>query len=131
MKYLLDTHIILWMFDDYSKLSEKTHSEIENLDNECFVSVISLYEIAIKKNIGKLETSHSIKTFADEIGKVGMKLLSLEISYLEKYLSLPQFDNHKDPFDRFIISTALSEGLTIISADTKFELYTDLVAVFW
>lgn len=131
MKYLLDTHVILWMFDDNSNLSEKARSEIENIENECFVSIISLYEIAIKKNIGKLETIHSIKTLANEIENVGLKLLPVDISYLEKYMYLPQFDNHKDPFDRLIISTALIESLKIISVDGKFKLYEDLVSVLW
>lgn len=56
MKYILDTHAVLWMLENDSNLSMEVRTEIENIENECFVSMVSLYEIAIKKNIGKLDT---------------------------------------------------------------------------
>lgn len=119
------------MFENDSNISNLAHAEIENVKNECFVSMISLYEIAIKKNIGKLETINSIETFANEIEKVGMNLLPIEVKHLENYLSLPQFESHKDPFDRLIIVTALVEELIIISTDGKFKLYEDIISVLW
>ena len=131
MKYLLDTHALLWMLENDPSLSLIARQEIENLENKCYVSMASLYEIAIKKNIGKLDTPHTIETFAKEINTVGLILLPIEVAHLETYLSLPQFDNHKDPFDRLIIATSRTEKFAIISIDEKFKLYQDIIGIVW
>ena len=61
MQYLLDTHVLLWMFDESDNIPKHTQNIIENINNQCFISIVSLYEIAIKKNIGKLNTKNSIR----------------------------------------------------------------------
>jgi PIN domain nuclease of toxin-antitoxin system len=131
MKYLLDTHVLLWMLENDPSLSLIARQEIENLENKCYVSMTSLYEVAIKKNIGKIATPHTIVTFAKEINNVGLILLPIEVEHLETYLSLPQFDNHKDPFDRLIIATSLAENFVIISIDEKFKLYQGIIRIVW
>jgi len=131
MKYLLDTHVLLWMLDDSDNIPQNVQKIIENTENQCVVSIISLYEIAIKKNIGKLNTENSISTLQKEIDKVGLELLPITVNHLEKYTSLPQIHNHKDPFDRLIIATAIAENFIIITADEKFENYQDLLNVVW
>jgi PIN domain nuclease of toxin-antitoxin system len=104
---------------------------IENTENQCVVSIISLYEIAIKKNIGKLNTENSISIFQKEIDNVGLELLPITVNHLEKYTDLPQISNHKDPFDRLIIATAITENFIIITSDEKFKTYQDLLNVVW
>ena len=131
MKYLLDTHVLLWMLDESDNIPQNVQRIIENTENQCVVSIISLYEIAIKKNIGKLNTENSISTFQKEIDKVGLELLPITVNHLEKYTDLPQISNHKDPFDRLIIATAIAENFIIITADEKFENYKDLVNMVW
>ena len=131
MRYLLDTHVLLWMFDESDNIPQNVKNIIENIDNQCFISIISLYEIAIKKNIGKLNTINSISTFQKEIDKVGLVLLPITVKHLEKHVDLPQISNHKDPFDRLIIATAIAENFQIITADEKFENYQDLVKIVW
>jgi PIN domain nuclease of toxin-antitoxin system len=96
MKYLLDTHVLLWMLDDSDNIPQNVQRIIENKENQCVVSIISLYEIAIKKNIGKLNTENSISTFQKEIDTVGLELLPIMVNHLEKYADLPQISNHKD-----------------------------------
>ncbi len=130
-RFLLDTHILLWMFDEAENIPSNIYTIIENIENQCFVSIASLYEIAIKKNIGKLNTKNSITTLSEEIERVGLTLLPLTANHLENYVTLKQVDNHKDPFDRLIISIAISENLSIISADEKFRFYQELVEVVW
>ncbi|WP_159475808.1 type II toxin-antitoxin system VapC family toxin [Dyadobacter sp. 3J3] len=103
MAYLLDTHVVLWALDKNDKLSSKAETIISDLDSDCFVSVISFFEIAIKKNIGKIELNNKI----------------------------PLFENHRDPFDRLILSTAFTEKLQVISADGKFQLYNKVVDTIW
>ena len=65
------------------------------------------------------------------INTVGLILLPIEVAHLETYLSLPQFDNHKDPFDRLIIATSCTEKFAIISIDEKFKLYQDIIGIVW
>ena len=131
MRYLLDTHVLLWMFDESENIPKRIHDIIENTDNQCFVSITSLYEIAIKKNIGKLNTSNSLSILANEIALVGMGLLPISVKHLEKYVDLPQVENHKDPFDRLIIATAVAEKFQVVTADEKFENYANLIDIVW
>ena len=131
MRFLLDTHVLLWMFDESSQIPPKIRDVIANTENKGFVSIASLYEIAIKKNIGKLYTQNSIKTFADETGKVGLELIPITTKQLEEYVILPINSSHKDPFDRLLIATAIAENLSLITADEKFRLYSSLVNIIW
>ena len=131
MRFLLDTHVLLWMFDESSQIPPKIRDVIANTENKGFVSIASLYEIAIKKNIGKLYTQNSIKIFADEIGKVGLELIPITTKQLEEYVVLPINSSHKDPFDRLLIATAIAENLSLITADEKFRLYSSLVNIIW
>jgi PIN domain nuclease of toxin-antitoxin system len=97
----------------------------------CFVSKTSLFEIAIKKNLGKLNLYSSFEDLQKELSTLKIEILEIELDHLEFYLSLPQNLTHKDPFDRLIISTAAVEGLKIISKDEKFNLYPDIVETVW
>jgi PIN domain nuclease of toxin-antitoxin system len=111
MGYLLDTHVLLWILDNSDNVSQNVYDIIEDIDNECFFSIVSLYEIAIKKNIGKLNTTNSIEVLHDELSRMNISFLPIKIGHLEKYIDLPQISNHKDPFDRLLIATAISENL--------------------
>lgn len=95
------------------------------------VSKTSLFEIAIKKNIGKLNIYSSFDFIENELGKLKINILEIELNHLEFYLNIPQFSTHKDPFDRLIISTAAVENLKIITKDEKFNLYSDIVETVW
>jgi len=131
MKFLLDTHTILWYFDDITNLSRKTYKIISENEHECFVSIISLYEMAIKVNIKKLQLKKSIEEYKNGLIENGFTIIPIEIHHLEYYTHLPQNLTHKDPFDRLIISTAAMEDLKIISKDEKFNLYRDIVETVW
>ena len=131
MNFLLDTHTILWYFDDINNLSEKTHKIISENEHDCFISIISLYEMAIKVNIKKLQLEKSIKEYKNGLIKNWFTIIPIEIHHLAYYTHLPQNPTYKDPFDRLIISTAAVEGLKIISKDEKFNLYQDIVETVW
>ena len=87
--------------------------------------------MAIKSNIGKLDLSLSIKEYENGLTENGFSMLQIKSEHLEFYKDLPNFSNHKDPFDRLLISTAAVENLSIISKDTKFNLYEKLVKTVW
>ena len=131
MKYLIDTHVIIWLLDDDDKLSKVARREIENLDNQIFVSVISLFEIAIKVKTGKLSFNKSMYDIERELSNQGIKLLSLSTHHIENYQSVPLIADHRDPFDRVLIATALHENLSIITIDEKFENYKHIINVIW
>ena len=131
MAYLLDTHVVLWTLDDHNHLSQKVESIISDLNSDCFVSIISFFEITIKQNIGKLELSKSIQEYMDEVQRIGIILLPIKDEYLNNYNNIPLFENHRDPFDRLILATAFTEKLQILSTDNKFQLYRDVVDVIW
>jgi PIN domain nuclease of toxin-antitoxin system len=131
MKYLIDTHVIIWLLENDEKLSKVARREIENFDNQILVSVISLFEIAIKVKTGKLSFDKSIHDIVKELDNQGIKLLPLSPYHIENYQSVPLIADHRDPFDRILIATALHENLSIITIDEKFENYKHIINVIW
>jgi len=120
MRYLLDTHAILWGIDKTAnKLSQTAREIISDPKNEIYVSAVSLWEITIKVVLGKLDIS--LVEMLEELKKAGFVVLQINNAYLQKLLDLPSI--HKDPFDRLIISAALAEDLTIITIDENIQKY--------
>ena len=113
-KYLLDTNALLWSLNDDYRLSEKARSIIEVEDN-IFVSDVSLWEIAIKNNIGKLDIDGTIYDIVGECKKLEFLSLNIKTSHFECLRKLELL--HQDPFDRLIISQAIIENMTVITSD--------------
>ena len=131
MKYLIDTHVIIWLLDDDDKLSKVARREIENIDNQIFVSIISLFEITIKVKIGKLDFNKSVNDIVKELDNQGISVLALTPSHIEKYQAVPLIGDHRDPFDRILIATALHENLSVITIDGKFDNYKHIIDIIW
>lgn len=131
MTYLIDTHALIWFFNDPLRLSEVAYNLIENRNTPCSISKTSLFEIAIKSNIGKLNFNLSIEQIENTLISLGINVLQLDSKYLDYLINLPQFPDHKDPFDRLIISTAAVDNLKIITKDEKFNLYQNIVETVW
>lgn len=130
MSYLLDTHILLWMLENDSRLSPSVLALVTDRANPLFVSVASLFEIAIKTKIGKLDTKRKFTEIADELTQVlAIELLPIQPAHLDAYEVIPLYDDHRDPFDRLLIATALAEGLTLISEDKRLERYGNLITL--
>ena len=121
MKYLLDTHVLIRWFQNPESLPKKIDEMMNDLDNQMFVSIISLWEIVIKLNIKKLELKFNIQEMIEELSDSNIEILPIKQRYLDIYLGLPLL--HKDPFDRLLISTALSEQIPFITSDNKNHLY--------
>ncbi|WP_295674794.1 type II toxin-antitoxin system VapC family toxin [uncultured Mucilaginibacter sp.] len=130
MNLLVDTQILIWSFDIHSPLSEKHKELLENNSNRILVSQVSLMEIAIKKNINKLpDFVPDIQMVADQLLANGFELLPLKNEHIFSYQHLPLFQEHRDPFDRFLIAIAKDENLTIVTTDDKFQLYSSLIEI--
>ncbi|MBI4600123.1 type II toxin-antitoxin system VapC family toxin [Candidatus Uhrbacteria bacterium] len=119
MTYLLDTHILLWWFDDPSQLAQKAQMIIRDPHTLIFVSSVSTWEIVIKKALGKLRVSDRIFSL---IAEENFTELSITVAHTQMLEKLPA--HHNDPFDRLLIAQALCEKATLISRDGVFKKYT-------
>ena len=126
-KFLLDTHTLIWFVEDSPNLSSKANDLISEISNECFVSSISIWEIAIKTNIGKLDFSISLKNLEILLSEYDIQIIYPTIEDFTTYQKLPLL--HKDPFDRILIAQAIANELSIITKDGEFTQYE--VAVIW
>ena len=130
MRYLLDTHIVLWILEDSDRITPTVRAILDDATNQFSVSHITLMEIAIKQKIGKLpEFSYGAHQLVERLKNDNLILVPISIMHIQYFQNLPFFPEHRDPFDRFILSTALAEGFTVISADKNFKLYSDVVSL--
>ena len=121
MRILIDTHILIWHLEGDAQLSPDRRSLISDPRNSAFVSIVSLWEIAIKTSRGKLSLSRPIDEIFTEINRSTVSILSIEPDHALKVSSLPF--HHKDPFDRLIIAQAIVDDISIISTDRSFSDY--------
>ena len=122
MKYLLDTHVVLWVAENSSLLSERAKAFILDKSTEIYVSIVSAWEVAIKLGTSKLSLDGGLPEFFRIIDDNGFITLSVERDYLLQLQNLSDF--HKDPFDRLIIATAAIKGMTLITADENIQRYS-------
>ena len=121
MEYILDTNALIFYLYNHKKLSKAALEIVYNGQNQIYVSIISLWEIAIKASIGKLEIKNSIKEIADICQEDQIELLAVNPLHLDQIERLPQI--HGDPFDRLLISQALTKNLTIVTRDSIIPKY--------
>jgi len=124
--YLLDTNALICALFIPERLSAAAKEQIESSDS-LFVSVVSLWEIAIKQSIGKLDIAASIPEIVQTCGALQMTMLPIHPNHIEGIKALPSI--HHDPFDRLIIAQAIAEKLTIITMDQIIPKYS--VTTLW
>ncbi|MCF6099039.1 type II toxin-antitoxin system VapC family toxin [Mesorhizobium muleiense] len=116
-QYLVDTHILLWVLNADSRLSDH-HRDIFLAGEDVVVSAVSVAEIAIKKSLGKVTLTGNI---VEILRSNGIPILSVNELHAERLEHLPL--HHRDPFDRLLIAQAQIEGLTLVTADRHFSAY--------
>lgn len=123
MKLLLDTHAFLWFIEGNSTLSELARNLIEEQANQRFLSVASLWEIAIKSSIGKLELKMTLTELVKrEVYGNAIELLEIQPEHLDELTKLPF--HHRDPFDRLILAQSLTENIPVVTKDDEFKSYS-------
>lgn len=127
MDILLDTHSFMWFVNGHPSLTEKAKEVIESTDNQRFLSVASLWEMAIKINIGKLSLSEPYHLVKQQIINNNIELLPIEFEHTLQLVSLPL--HHRDPFDRLIIAQAMSETMAVVTKDENFKHYP--IEIIW
>lgn len=123
MKLLLDTHILLWWLNDDGKLSGYARQFITNPDNDIYVSDISLWEIQIKIMNGKLNID--LEILIQQMLENNFQQLRIHKNHILSLTKLPR--HHQDPFDRMLISQAISEPLHLITHDKNVSLYSESI----
>ena len=118
---LLDTHTLIWYVNGDQQLSANAKASIEVDDAINFVSIASLWEMAIKISLGKLAVKIPFNQIAKQIEENGFEILPITFEDLLTISALPF--HHRDPFDRIIIAQGFNNGLTIISRDKSFDSY--------
>ncbi|HIP20228.1 MAG TPA: type II toxin-antitoxin system VapC family toxin [Sulfurimonas sp.] len=118
MHILVDTHIFLWLMYSPTKIDKKHLEILSDTKNFLYLSSISLAEIMIKKSIGKLDVEFDLDYVLDMFD---MKILDFDAASALNLAILPMY--HRDPFDRMIISQAISNRYKVITNDKKFLKY--------
>ncbi len=118
MNLLLDTHIVLWWLDDAPSLSVKSKSLIADPQNLVFVSAAVIWEIQIKKALGKLEVPDD---FRRVMAREPFEFLDITVDHAYAVATLPLY--HRDPFDRILAAQAKVEGLNLVSHDARLKQY--------
>jgi len=124
---LLDTHAAIWFFEDIEKLSKSAADAIYNLDNIIYISIASIWEIAIKLGTGKLSLNGSIDDIIEAIYKNDFNLIDVSLEHIKMVRGLPLI--HRDPFDRMIVAQAIVEDMAIMTIDENIFKYD--IDVVW
>jgi PIN domain nuclease of toxin-antitoxin system len=133
MKLLLDTHTLLWSLGKTNELSQRALKELKDVNNNIFVSAISLWEIALKYSIGKLIIEEmDIQNIPEYCETMGFELIPLDPIDALNSFQIPLKENHKDPFDRMLIYQCVKRNYTLLSKDAKLEYYkSDGLQYIW
>lgn len=121
MNLLLDTHTFIWFINGDSSLPEQVRNEIKNINNRCFLSIASLWEMAIKLSINKLQLKSDFNKVVEFLIDNDIEILPITFEHIQKLLKL-KF-HHRDPFDRLIIAQGAIEKLLILTKDENFKKY--------
>ncbi len=120
---LLDTCVFIWLVEESSNLPLKVKNKIENTEN-IFVSIISFWEIAMKSKKEKILFTCEFNEIEARFQKTDLELLPISIEDTIRFYNLPFYlKDHKDPFDRLLISQALNRSIPLVTSDSQFDDY--------
>ena len=126
-RYLIDTHIFLWLLFDPDNIDTTKLQILKNPKNKIYIVSIAFWEISLKYNLGKLELNGFTPDELPKLAKkMGLEVLEIDKDTMASFYKLPKVDTHKDPFDRIIIWKCINDNLMLISQDRKFSEYEQL-----
>lgn len=123
-KYMIDTHILLWLLFSPHTIDKKIMAILEDFDSQIFVCNTSLWEISIKFHLNKLELNGLLPSqLPAMINDMNFEILDIQHNVMATLFELPSVKKHKDPFDRIMIWQCIQEDFTLLSEDGKFKDY--------
>lgn len=126
MEMLLDTHILLWMFYEPEKLSDKIVNCLSTTNNKYYYSTISMWEVAVKHKSGKLGPSGTeFMHYCEQAGFIKLPFDDRHVVALETLEKKTETPPHNDPFDQALLAQAKADGMTLLTHDKKFALYDE------
>ncbi len=125
MKFLLDTHLLLWAAGQPERLSKSARELIENPDNVLYFSAASIWEIAIKSSLGREDFKADSRLIRRGLIDNGYQEIAISSEHAAGVQALPLV--HKDPFDRLLIAQSLSEGMPLVTVDPLLSQYPGMV----
>ncbi len=127
-RLLLDTHLVLWWLDADPRLPQGVLERVQARDAEVFVSQVSLWEMAIKCSLGRLQVD--LLELERQVPLQGFQWLPIRNSHLLAVATLESDDQHRDPFDRLLVCQSRVEPLLLLSCDDKLRRYGPTVLVW-
>ena len=122
MNFLLDTHVLIWLAIEPQKLSPQATNILTDSNNTLFLSLVSIWEMQIKIQIGKLTFNLPLREIIERQQQVNeLQILPIELTHIFTLDGLP--NHHRDPFDRLLIAQGIAERMGIVSADAIFDRY--------
>jgi PIN domain nuclease of toxin-antitoxin system len=118
LRYLVDTHVLIWWLEKNPRLSATCYEAIDNPNNAVYASVVSAWEMSIKASRGKLKMPSDL---AETLTANRFTILPIEIRHALMLRGLPHL--HRDPFDRMLIAQARTENLTLVTRDPRILKY--------
>ena len=126
MNFLIDSHVLIWVVTDTTKLSRDVISKLEDNNNTIIVSAISFWEISMKYSFGKLKLNGILPDqLPDLVNEMGFLTIPLSVEVAASYNNLTPA-HHKDPFDRMLIWQAIRNNYTLISKDENIKQYSSV-----
>ena len=125
MRLLLDTHMFIWATSDPGRIAARTHQAVTAPENTVFVSAASVWEIAIKRGLGRLD--FPLEELDAVLARAGFAHLLIDAGHAIAAGGLPR--HHADPFDRMLIAQAQADTLTLVTKDAEIAKYD--VAILW
>mgnify|MGYP000206250246 CR=1 FL=1 len=123
-KFIIDTHILLWLLFSPQSIDKKIMVILEDTDNTIYVCSTTLWEISIKFHLGKLELNGLLPNqLPNMIKEMGFEILDINHQVMASLFELPSMEKHKDPFDRIMIWQCIQENYALLSQDGKFVNY--------
>lgn len=121
-RYLIDTHVYIWLSSSPEKLKPQWHNLLADSNNHIYLSMASIWEMQIKYLLGKLKLAKPLEELISDIKNDGLyHILPIAEQHIFQLQNIPNI--HKDPFDRMLISQAIHEKLTLITDDAKIMQY--------
>lgn len=122
MNFLLDTHVLIWWSISPGNLSEQVRNLLDNVDNQLFLSLVSIWEMQIKLQTGKLMLNLPLPELIESQQQTNdLQILPIKLNHIYQIAGLP--NHHRDPFDRLLIAQAIVENIPLISMDSVFDAY--------